>query len=186
MAATAKIFIEQLIHRAGQKPVAVQMPLAGRSDPLAHGQQFERFEPGHPGLAIRQVLTPERTQVQFIPEPAGQPVIAEDAGMLQRQFGQLDLEAVEDIGREVAVFGKQTDLFGELSGFVERVETFAPGRLLRIIDLAQVKDGALHGVTSAQAAVFDNTPIAMHLAVFFASVVAQKHFVGRQYITVAE
>src|SRR5450759_2606174 len=106
--------------------------------------------------------------------------------MLQRQFGQLDLEAVEDIGREVAVFGKQTDLFGELSGFVERVETFAPGRLLRIIDLAQVKDGALHGVTSAQAAVFDNTPIAMHLAVFFASVVAQKHFVGRQYITVAE
>jgi hypothetical protein len=26
----------------------------------------------------------------------------------------------------------------------------------------------------------------MHLAVFFASVVAQKYFVGRQYITVAE
>jgi hypothetical protein len=40
-------------------------------------------------------------------------------------------------------------------------------------------------VTGAQAAVFDDAPIAMHLAVFFAGVVAQKHIVGRQGIIVA-
>jgi len=159
--------------------------LAAWSDQLAHGQQFEHFEPGHLSLAIRQALTPERAQVQFIPETTGQPAIAEDAWMLQRQLRQLDLEPVEDIGREVAVFGEEADLLGELSGFVERVETFAPGRLLRVIDLAHVKDGALSGVTGAQAAVFDDAPVAMHLAVLFAGVVAQKHIVGRQCITAA-
>jgi hypothetical protein len=58
--------------------------------------------------------------------------------------------------------------------------------LLRVIDFAQVEDGALKGVTGAEPTVFDDTPVAMHLAVFFASVIAQKHVVGRQCITVAE
>jgi hypothetical protein len=90
----------------------------------------------------------------------------------------LDLEAVENVGRDVAVFGEQTDLFGELSGFVEHVHIFAPGRLLRVIDLAQVKNGALGGVTGAQAAVFDDAPVAMRLAVFFASVETQEHLLA--------
>lgn len=108
------------------------MPLAGRSDPLAHGQQFEHFEPGHLGLAVGQTLAPERAELQFIPQTAsqpreigpmptlwrvpvvisrGQPAIAEEARMLERQLGELDLEAVE------------------------HVQTLAPGRLLRVIDL---------------------------------------------------
>jgi hypothetical protein len=62
-----------------------------------------------------------------------------------------------------------------LSGFVERVETFAPGRLLGIVDLAQVKDGAWGGVAGAQTAVLDDAKAAMHLAVFFAGVEAQEH-----------
>jgi len=33
-----EVLVEQLIHRAGKKPVAMQMPLAARADPLAHGQ----------------------------------------------------------------------------------------------------------------------------------------------------
>jgi len=164
----------------------VQMPLAARSDQLTHGEQFEHFEPRHLGFAVGQALAPERAQVQFIPETTGQPAVAEDARMLKRQFGQLHLEPVEDLGWDVTVFGEQTDLLGELSGFVEHGETFAPGRLRRIIDLAQVKNGALRGVTGAQATVLDDAPVAMRLAVFFASVVAQKHVVGRQYITVTE
>ena len=79
-----EVFREQRVHRAGQKPAAVQMPLAARSDQLAHRQQFENFEPRHLGFAVGQALTPEWTQVQFIPETAGQPAIAEDARMLER------------------------------------------------------------------------------------------------------
>ena len=33
-----EIFLQQLIHRAGKKPLAVQMPFAARSDQLAHRQ----------------------------------------------------------------------------------------------------------------------------------------------------
>jgi hypothetical protein len=58
--------------------------------------------------------------------------------------------------------------------------------LLGVIDLAQVEDGALRGVTGAQPAVLDYAPVAMHLAVFFASVIAQKHVVGRQLRRIQE
>ena len=50
------------------------------------------------------------------------------------------MQSVEDIGRDVAVFGEQADLFGELSGFVEGVQTFAPGCLLAVIDLAKIEE----------------------------------------------
>jgi hypothetical protein len=116
--------------------------------------------------------------LQFIPQTAAQPAIAENARTLQGQFGELDLAAVENVGWDVAVFREQTDLFGQLRGFVEHVQTLAPGRLLRVIDLAQVKDGALVGVTRAQTAVFDNAPVAMHLAIFFASVETQEHLLA--------
>ena len=106
--------------------------------------------------------------------------------MLERQLGELHSEPVEDFRRDVAVFGEQTDLFGPLSGFVEHLQTLAPSRLLGVVDLAQVEDGALSGGTSTQPAVLDHAPVAMSLAVLFASVIAQKHVVGRQYITVAE
>ena len=155
-------------------------------DELAYGQQFEHFEPRHLSLAVGQTGAPELAEVKFIPQPAGQPAIAEDARMFQRQCGQLHLESVENLGWEVAVFGEQTDLFGQLRGFVEHVQTFAPSPLLRVIDLAQVKDGALDSVTGAQTAILDDAPVAMHLAIFLAGVMAQKHVVERQCITVAQ
>jgi len=170
-----EVFVEQLVHRAADKPAAVQMPLAAGSHQLAHGEQFEHFAPGHLGLAVGQVLAPERAELQFIPETTRQPTIAEDARMLERQFGQLHLQAVEDLGRDLAVGGEQTDLFGELSRLVEDVQLLAPSRVLGVVDLAQVEDGALRGVAGAQAAVFDDAPVAMHLAVLLAGVETQKH-----------
>jgi hypothetical protein len=98
--------------------------------------------------------------------------------MLEGPFGKFDLQAVEDIGRDLAVFGEQTDWFGELSGFVERVQMLAPGGPLDVIDLAQLEHGALGGVTGAQAAVFDDAPVAMGLAVFVAVVEAQEKLLG--------
>jgi len=113
-----------------------------------------------------------------VQEAAAQPAIAEEARMLERQFGEFDLEAIEDVGRDLAVFGEETDLFGELSGFVERVQILAPGGLLRVIDLAQIENGALRGVAGAQAAVLDDAPVAMRLAVLFASVETQEHLLA--------
>jgi hypothetical protein len=82
-----EVFLEPLVHRAGQKPAAVPMPLAARSRPLAHGQPLENFEPRRLGFAVGQALAPEGAQMQFIPETTGQPAIAEDARRFQPQLG---------------------------------------------------------------------------------------------------
>ena len=103
---------------------------------MADGQQFEHFAPRHLGLAVGQAFAPERAELKFIPQAAGQPAIAEGARMLEGQLGEFDLEAVELVGRQRAIGGEETDLFGELGGFVERVETRAPSGCLRIIELA--------------------------------------------------
>jgi hypothetical protein len=66
-------------------------------------------------------------------------------------------------------------LFGQLGGFVERIQTLGPGRLLGVVDLAQLENGALGGVSGAQPAVLDDTPGTMQLAVLFAGVEAQEH-----------
>ena len=57
-------------------------------------------------------------QLQFIPEATGQPAVAKDAQMLQGQFGEFDLQAVEGHGRNLAVLWEQAHLFGELGGLV--------------------------------------------------------------------
>ena len=98
---------------------------------------------------------------------------------MERQFGELDLEPVENLRGNLAVFGKKTDLFGALIGFIDHLQALAPSRLLRVIDLAQVKDGALRGVSGTQTAVLDHAPVAMLFAIFLAGVIAQKHVVGR-------
>ena len=162
------------------------MPLAARSDQLAHRQQFEHFEPRHLRLAVGQTLAPKRVQFQFIPQTASQPAIAENPRALQRQLRKLDSQPVENLRRNVPVFGKETNLFGRLIGFVDHLQALAPGRLLRVVDLAQIKDGALRGVPRAQTPVFDHAPVAMLLAVLVAGVVAQKHSVGGQSITSAQ
>ena len=137
-----EILVEQLIHRAGQKPVAVQMPFAAGRDELADGEQFEDFEPRHLGFALGQAIAPEGAQVQFIPQATGQPAIAKGARMMERQFGEFDLESVEDLGWDLAVFGEEADLFGELGGFIEGVETFAPGGLPREIEVSTSREFA--------------------------------------------
>ena len=81
-------------------------------------------------------------------------------------FGESDLESVENIGRDLAVLGEKADLFFDLIGFIDHVEAFAPSRWLRVMDLAQVKDGALRRVTHAQTAIFDHAPVAVLLAIF--------------------
>ncbi len=105
---------------------------------------------------------------------------------MERQFGEFDLESVENLRGNVAVFREKADLFGELVDFIDHLQAFAPGRLLRVIDLAQVKDRALRRVTDAQTAILNDAPIAMRFAIFLAGVIAQKHVVGRQCTTQKE
>src|SRR5208283_4621170 len=72
-----------------------------------------------------------------------------------------------------------------LIGFMDHLQACAPSRLLDVMDLTQVQNGALGRVTDAPSPVLDHAPIAMLFAVLSASVIAQKHIVGCQSITPA-
>ena len=50
-----------------------------------------------------------------------------------------------------------------------------PGKLLRAVDLAQVKNLALHHTTAGNSTVLHYTPVAVLLAVLLANLGAQKH-----------
>jgi hypothetical protein len=88
-----------------------------------------------------------------------------NARVLERQLRELDLESVEDLRRNLAIFGEKADGFGELIGFIDHVEALAPGRLLRVVDLPQIENGSLHHMADAQTAILHHAPVAMLFAI---------------------
>src|SRR3954447_11328315 len=77
--------------------------------------------------------------------------------------------------RRRAILGKQRDLFGLLTALVKRFDRLAPCRSLVVVDLSQMQHMPLHRAPGGHTAVFNDTPIAVLLAVLAANLVAQKH-----------
>jgi len=63
--------------------------------------------------------------------------------------------------------------------FIKHGQRLAPGRLLLIVNLAEIENGSLHRLVRSSAMVFYDAEVAMILTVFFAIVAAQKHADGR-------
>src|SRR5258708_7014056 len=59
--------------------------------------------------------------------------------------------------------------------FIKHRQRLAPGRLLLVVDLAEIENGSLHCLVRSGAMVFYDAEVAMIFAVFFAIVTAQKH-----------
>jgi hypothetical protein len=54
-------------------------------------------------------------------------------------------------------------------------QRLAPGRLLLIVDFAEIENGSLHRLAGTDAMVFYDAEVAMVFAVFFTIIAAQKH-----------
>src|SRR6185295_10199366 len=104
-----------------------------------------------------------------------QPAAAEYARTLQFQTAQAHRNAVDGIGGKLPVIGKQTHGGEALFGFVEHIERLSPCRLLLVVDLAQIKNGALRCLAAGQPPVLDNAEVAVILAVLASIRAAQKH-----------
>src|SRR5579863_1753221 len=127
------------------------------------GEQLQHLFPTHRFTAFGQTLSPELIQAQLAPEFTSQPAVAEDARTLQFQAAQADLDAVDGIGRKLPVIGKQTHGGEALFGFIEYVERLSPCRLLSVIDLAEIENGALRSLAARQPTVLNHTKVAMIL-----------------------
>src|SRR5436309_12400420 len=124
----------------------------------------------HPGSAlptIRQTLLPEPIQLQLPPQLHKQPARSPLARVSDEKISQPHLHpALRRVLRDGAVGREQRQAHLLLAAGIEDLDAFEPALLLAVIDLAQVKDMALHDALIAAPATFHNGPVAMLLAIF--------------------
>src|SRR5579871_85424 len=155
--------------------MAMDAQFAARIEQTIDGEQLQHLFPTHRFPAFGQTLLPELIQTQLAPQFTSEPAVAEDARTLQFQAAQSDLDTVDGIGRKLPVIGKQTHGGEALFGFIEYVERLSPRRLLAIIDLAEIENGALHSLAARQTTVLHHTEVAMIFTVFAPVCAAEKH-----------
>jgi hypothetical protein len=78
-------------------------------------------------------------------------------------------------GRQaLAIGGKQREL-ARGAAAVERLDGADPASALGVVEFAEMQELALHDATTRRAAILDDGPSAMNLAVFAANLLAQEH-----------
>jgi hypothetical protein len=162
---------EQVRHGAGLEPVPVQAPLAARIDQAVAHQGLQDLVPGRALARGRQAGRKEAVQPQLPIELAGQPAGAPLARSVQLHLAQMHLDAV--IRRMVGYgpIGREQGQLAGLAGLlVEALDHPAPGFTLTVVDLAQIKNLALHDPAARATLALNNAPVAVLLAVLDALV----------------
>src|SRR5271166_3458153 len=171
-----KIFAEQIAHGALLEPQPVQTPFAGWIDEPVADQRLKDVAPAGPFARIGQTSRPEAVERQLLIELAGEPARAPLPRPMQLHGPEPDLHAIAlgVIGQR-SIGGEQGQLSGLLRPLVEGLDHPAPGFLLAVVDLAEIKHLPLHHLAAGAALALDNAPVAVLLAVLEASIRAQIH-----------
>ena len=117
--------------------------------------------------------SPKGVQPQIAPELRGRPAIAEAAGRLERQAGELDLHDVRVVGRGLIAIGEQTQL-PALAVFAQHVKGVLPGIQLRGVLSPQVQHRPLDDGGAADAQTFADRIKDVRLVVFGARAAFEK------------
>src|SRR5450432_2518632 len=149
-------------------------PLAAPRDQSIARQRLQHVQPARALARGRQRLTPELVQPQLVPQNHRQPARPPLTRAAQTHAAQADRNHVAVENRRRAVLGEQRDL-RRLSRLVEDLDRATPGRMLAIVDLAEIGYLSLNHAPALNAPVLDNRPGTMLLAVLAANLVAQKH-----------
>jgi len=162
----------------------MQPPFTARiQQPINRQHLHDRF-PIRAFPAGRQALTPERVQLQLLPQATRDPTGAPLPRPLQREFRQPHLHRGGDVRRHLPLQGKERQLRERLAIGVKDRDGFDPGGLLAVVDFAQIQNRSLHPVAVRAADLFDDAPVAMVLAVFEAVMRLEKglaHFDAGQF-----
>src|SRR5665213_1576448 len=123
----------------------------------------------------RQFLRPEPIQLQLPPQFAAQPAVAIRPRPLQLHLAELYLHAVDGVAGNRAVLRKQTQRRQALLRFIKYFQSPAPGRLLAVVNFAEIQHLPLRHFPRLQTPAFHHRVIAVLLAVLHPRVAAQKH-----------
>lgn len=167
---------QQIGERGAVEPLPVEPPLAARQDEPVCRQHKQHLVPACALAAGRQTQAPEPIELQFLPQMQGQPAGAPLPGAAQLELGQpqpddggVRRQSLDTILREQ---GQRARLWRAL---LQHRDRLAPGGFLAVVDLAEVKQRALHHPPARHAPVFHHAPVAMPLAVLLPNRRAQEH-----------
>jgi hypothetical protein len=138
-------------------------------------QGFQHVQPARPLATRGQMRLPESIQTKLTPKLASEPARTPLTRPVQLQPAQPDLHHIAIQRGCCAIFRKQRHLRWCPLVLVEHLDRLAPRRLLRIVDLPEVEHLVLHYTPVGDAAVLNDTPVPVLLAVFEAVFRAQKH-----------
>jgi hypothetical protein len=159
------IHVQQLVHRRAAEPMPMHAELAAGLDETVDHQQLEHLGPGHVLFALGQAHAPEAVELQLPPKLACQPAVAEGPRAEEEHLAHPDLHGVERVGGYAAVIGEQAHGLRLLAALAHDRERLAPGRLLGVVDLAEVEHLALEHLAAWQPPGLDDAEVSMLLAV---------------------
>jgi len=143
----------------------MQPPFAARVHQPVDGQHLQHALPVGPLPTGRQPLTPERVQVQLLPQQARHPARPPLARSLQTELGQTHLHGLGDMRGHFSFQREEGQLGERLAITVEDLDGFDPGRFLAVVDLAQIQDRSLNPLVMRAANFLDDAPVAVILPV---------------------
>ena len=170
----ARVGVEQHVHGALGKPFFVDEEFAARGEEAVDDEQFEDFVPRHVAGVVGQGVAPEGVEAEVFPELGGGPAIAEAAGRLHREGGELDLDHVGIVGGGLVAVGEEAQL-AALTVLVQDVNRVLPGIQLGGVEFAQMEHLALDHAVAADAQAFADRIVGVGLAVFGAGAPFEKH-----------
>ena len=125
-------------------------------------------------LARGHVTVDDRVEAEELPEPAGQPDIAEAAGVGPADLAQANADDIGIIGqRDLLVVGKEAELLGIALAVVED-DGALPAAFLVVVEFAEIGDDVLPR-PGLGAHALDQGVVGVGLAFLGAGVAAQEH-----------
>jgi hypothetical protein len=158
---------QQIGQRAVLEPMAVQAPFAARIDEPVKDEGLDDPVPAGTLAARRKLFAPEGFQPELLPELAAKPAGSPLAGPLQTQVGAVDADG----GNLRALFTgqmlrrKERDLLGGAAITGKQLHGPAPGSFLDPIEFTQIEHVALQNASIHDAAILDDTPVMVYLAI---------------------
>ena len=163
-----KIPAEQVRDRRVIEPMPVQAPLAARIDEPVKHESLQHLLPSRPLAAGRKFFPPKIPEPELLPQLAAQPARAPLARPAQRHLPEPQAHHGEFPGAHLlrrVLLGEERDLPRRILILADQLDGLAPRSLLAPVEFAEVKHMPLDDARVTEPAVFDDTPIKMHLAI---------------------
>ena len=171
----AEVGPQEVGHGAIEEPLAMQPPLASRSNQPVGDEDLQHMVPARSLATSGQALGPETIELKLAPQDAGQPAGAKLARPAEPHLGEPQPDHVVAFGRLATILGEQRERPRPSGVLVEDLDRSSPRLGLARVDLAEVEHVALDHAPIIETPVLGDAPIKMRLSVLSPFGLSQEH-----------